>query len=125
MDALRSHFRPEFLNRVDEIIVFNSLSEDDIKKIVDIQISQLKKRLADRHFDIELTEAAKVALAKEGFDPTYGARPLKRAIQREIQDKLAMKLLEGQFKEGDKIIIDADSDGRITFEHAGSVVAAI
>jgi len=125
LDALRAQFRPELLNRIDEIIVFNSLSEDDIKRIVDIQIGQLKRRLAERHLEIELTDAAKSALAHEGFDPTYGARPLKRAIQREIQDKLAMQLLEGKFKEGDRIMVDADSEGRITFELAGAPVASI
>jgi ATP-dependent Clp protease ATP-binding subunit ClpC len=118
MDALKANFRPEFLNRVDEIIVFNSLSEDHIKKIVDIQIALLKKRLADRHLDIELTDAAKNVLAKDGYDPVYGARPLKRAIQREIQDKLAMELLEGKFKEGDRITVDANDKGEIVFEHA-------
>ncbi len=124
MDALKAHFRPEFLNRVDEIIIFNSLSEEDIKRIVGIQLGQLKKRLADRHLDIELTDAAKNALAKEGYDPVYGARPLKRAIQREIQDKLAMELLEGKFKEGDKILVDANDKGEITFEHSGQNLAA-
>lgn len=120
MDALRSQFRPEFLNRIDEIIVFNSLSEEHIKRIVDIQLKHLRKRLADRRLDIELTDVAKDILAKDGFDPTYGARPLKRAIQREIQDKLAMKLLEGEFKEGDKIIMDASPDGQLVFEHAAN-----
>ncbi|MGI6296398.1 MAG: ATP-dependent chaperone ClpB [Armatimonadota bacterium] len=116
MEALRSQFRPEFLNRVDEIVVFNALTESDIEKIVDIQIAYLKKRLAGRDFDLEITEAAKKSLARQGFDPVYGARPLKRAIQREIQDKLAMELLEGKFKEGDKITVDADADGQIVFE---------
>jgi len=124
LEALKQQFRPEFLNRIDEIIVFNSLSEDDIKRIVDIQLKQLNKRLAERHLSIEVTDAAKSVLAKEGFDPTYGARPLKRTIQREIQDKLAMKLLEGEFKEGDRILVDADSEGRITFAHAGAAAAA-
>jgi ATP-dependent Clp protease ATP-binding subunit ClpA len=119
MDALKASFRPEFLNRVDEIIVFNSLSEEHIKKIVDIQIALLKKRLADRHLDIDLTDAAKDVIAKDGYDPVYGARPLKRAIQREIQDKLAMELLEGKFKEGDRITVDANDKGEIVFEHAG------
>ena len=122
-DALKSHFRPEFLNRIDEIIVFNSLSEENIKQIVDIQLRQLKKRLAERHLDIEVTDAAKSVLAHEGYDPTYGARPLKRAIQREIQDKLAMLLLEGKFKEGDRILVDADSEGKLTFEHAGTAAS--
>ena len=125
MDALRAQFRPEFLNRIDEIIVFNSLSEEHIKQIVEIQIRQLKRRLAARNLEIELTEAAKAALSREGFDPTYGARPLKRAIQREIQDKLAMKLLEGEFKEGDKILVDADENGHIIFEHAAATAASI
>jgi ATP-dependent Clp protease ATP-binding subunit ClpA len=125
MDALRRQFRPEFLNRIDEIIVFRSLSEEDIKHIVEIQLRLFKKRLAEKHLDIELTDAAKAALAKEGFDPTYGARPLKRAIQREIQDKLAMALLEGRFKEGDKILVDTDSNGKLTFEHTGAAAAAI
>ena len=125
LEALRQQFRPEFLNRIDEIIVFNSLSEADIERIVDIQIGLLKKRLADKLFELEITPAAKASLAKKGFDPVYGARPLKRAIQREIQDKLAMRLLEGQFKEGDKIIVDAADDGEIRFEHAGAEAAAI
>jgi len=124
-DALKNHFRPEFLNRIDEIIVFNSLSEEHIKQIVDIQLGQLKKRLAERHLDIEVTDAAKSTLAHEGYDPTYGARPLKRTIQREIQDKLAMKLLEGEFKEGDRILVDADASGNLTFEHAGMPAAAV
>ncbi|MHB9035697.1 MAG: ATP-dependent chaperone ClpB [Armatimonadota bacterium] len=120
MDALKAHFRPEFLNRVDEIIVFNSLSEEHIKRIVEIQLGQLKRRLADRHLDIELTDAAKDVLAKEGYDPIYGARPLKRAIQREIQDKLAMQLLQGKFKEGDRILVDANDNGEIVFEYSAS-----
>ncbi len=125
LDALRAHFRPEFLNRVDEIIVFGSLTEDDIKQIVEIQLRQLKKRLADRRLDIDLTDAGRDALAKEGYDPVYGARPLKRAIQREIQDKLAMKLLAGEFKEGDRITVDADENGHLVFEHAGEVTQAV
>jgi ATP-dependent Clp protease ATP-binding subunit ClpB len=120
MEALRTQFRPEFLNRIDEIIVFNSLSEEDIKRIVDIQLRQLQKRLADRRLEIEVTDAAKSVLAKEGFDPTFGARPLKRTIQREIQDRLAMMLLEGKFKEGDRIVIDADPEGNLTFDRAAA-----
>lgn len=125
MEALKAQFRPEFLNRIDEIIVFNSLSEEDIKTIVEIQINHLKRRLADRRLEIELTDAAKDVIAKEGFDPAYGARPLKRIIQREIQDKLALKLLEGQFKEGEKIIVDASPSGEIIFEHTGAPAASI
>ncbi|MCX8053188.1 MAG: AAA family ATPase, partial [Armatimonadetes bacterium] len=123
MDALKAQFRPEFLNRIDEIIVFNSLSEEDIMRIVDIQLAQLNKRLAEKHLSIEVTPAAKSVLAREGFDPNYGARPLRRTIQREIQDKLAIKLLEGEFKEGDRILVDADAEGRITFQKAEAVAA--
>lgn len=118
IDALRQQFRPEFLNRIDEIVVFNSLSETDIERIVDIQVAYLKRRLAEKRFGLDLTERAKKSLAHKGFDPVYGARPLKRTIQREIQDKLAMQLLEGRFKEGDSILVDADDDGAITFEYA-------
>ena len=125
LEALRAQFRPEFLNRIDEIIVFNSLTQEHIKQIVEIQIAQLRKRLADKRLDIELTDAAKEVLGRAGFDPTYGARPLKRTIQREIQDKLAIKLLEGEFKEGDKILVDANPSGELVFEHAGTAAAAI
>lgn len=85
---------------------------------MDIQIRHLKQRLADRRLELEMTDAAKAVIAKKGYDPVYGARPLKRAIQREIQDKLAMKLLEGDFKEGDKVIVDAGPDETLIFEHA-------
>jgi len=116
LDALRAHFRPEFLNRIDEIIVFNSLSKDDIKRIVEIQLKHLRKRLEDRKIEIELTDKAKERLADEGFDPAYGARPLKRAIQRKIQDPLALALIEGKFKEDDRILVDTDEAGEIVFE---------
>jgi ATP-dependent Clp protease ATP-binding subunit ClpB len=118
MEALRAQFRPEFLNRVDDIVIFHSLSASHIKRIVDIQIGLLKKRLAERKLTIELTDRAREALAAEGFDPVYGARPLKRAIQRRIQDTLAMRLLEGEFREGDHILIDATPAGELVFEHA-------
>lgn len=114
MDALKAHFRPEFLNRVDEIIIFHQLSREHIKQIVELQFKQLKKRLADRHIDIELTEKARELLSKEGYDQTYGARPLKRAIQRLILDPLAIKVLDGEFKEGNIVIVDAKA-GKITF----------
>jgi ATP-dependent Clp protease ATP-binding subunit ClpB len=118
MEALRSHFKPEFLNRVDEIIIFNSLSQDDIRRIVEIQLSHLAKRLAERNIEIELTDKAKEKLAKDGYDPVYGARPLKRVIQREIQDPLALAIIEGRFKEGDKVRVDVDDSGSIVFEKA-------
>jgi len=102
------HFRPEFLNRIDEIIIFNSLTMEHLVQIVDIQIERLRKILEERKIDIELTEAAKLYLAEKGFDPVYGARPLKRTIQRELQDPLALKMLQGEFQEGDTIKADAE-----------------
>jgi ATP-dependent Clp protease ATP-binding subunit ClpB len=114
MDELRGRFRPEFLNRVDEILVFNPLTIEDIRKIVDIQVHLLDARLADRKISVELTDEAKDLLAEKGFDPFYGARPLKRVIQREIQDALALKILNGEVSEGDKVSVIAD-DGKIGF----------
>jgi ATP-dependent Clp protease ATP-binding subunit ClpB len=108
LDALRSRFRPEFLNRVDDIIVFHSLTLDQIKKIVEIQAGSLRKRLLDRKMTIDLTERARVHLAVKGLDPVYGARPLKRAIQHEIENPLAWRILEGKLKEGARIIADYD-----------------
>lgn len=123
MDALRSHFRPEFLNRLDEIIVFNSLSAEHIKEIVGIQLQYLQKRLAERKISIDVTDRAKHEIAAEGFDPVYGARPLKRTIQRKIQDPLAMKILESEFHDGDTIRIDS-VDGEMVFTRtlAGEVL---
>jgi ATP-dependent Clp protease ATP-binding subunit ClpB len=105
LEALRAHFRPEFLNRVDETIIFHSLDEKQIEAIVDIQLVHLKKLLADRKMEVELDEKAKRFLAQHGYDPVYGARPLKRAIQKYLQDPLAMRILEGEFREGDKILV--------------------
>ena len=119
METLKSRFRPEFLNRLDEIIVFSPLGIEEIKRIVDIQLEYLRTRLADRKLDIRLTERAKEVLASEGFDPHYGARPLKRVMQREIQDNLARRLLEGEFSEGDLIEVDVDAEGKFTFARAG------
>lgn len=113
IEALKAQFRPEFLNRVDEIIIFHQLSRDQIKQIVDLQFAQLKKRLADRNIDVELTERAKEFLVKEGYDPAYGARPLKRTIQRLVLDPLAVKILEGEFREGDLVTVDANADSII------------
>ncbi len=115
MEVLRGHFRPEFLNRVDEIIIFHSLSREHIGQIVDIQMEMLGKRLASRHLKIELTEAARDLIVDEGFDPNYGARPLKRAIQNRILDPLALKVLEGVFSDGDTVIVDA-ADGEFEFQ---------
>jgi len=105
MDA---HFRPEFLNRIDEIIIFNSLTRENLVQIVDIQIARLRKTLEERKIDIKLTQAAKQYLADKGFDPVYGARPLKRTIQRELQDPLALRILRGEFREGDTVQVDVE-----------------
>ncbi|MCX8117288.1 MAG: ATP-dependent chaperone ClpB [Desulfobacterota bacterium] len=120
MEAVRSHFKPEFLNRIDELVIFRSLGMEEIKAIVEIQIKRLEKRLAEKKIGLEVTEKAKEYLAKEGFDPSYGARPLKRVIQKEIQDRLALKLLEGRFKEGDTAVVDFDSRrGELVFRDQG------
>jgi len=116
LDELRKHFRPEFLNRVDEIIVFHALSEAHLKQIVDIQLGQLRKRLADRHITLELTDAARTHLVKVGHEPAYGARPLKRTIQREIETPLARQLLQGKVSDGQRVEVDHDArEGRLTF----------
>ncbi len=115
MEALRATFKPEFLNRIDEIVIFNALGREEIKKIVDIQIGILGKRLADNDITLELTEQAKEHIAKVGFDPVYGARPLKRTIQHLIQDPLALKILEGSIKAGDHVRVD-EKGGEMTFE---------
>ena len=117
MDALRGHFRPEFLNRIDETIVFHPLTRTDLASIVDIQARHLLKRLEDRKIHVELTPASRSLLVDQGYDPAYGARPLKRTIQRLVLDPLAHKVLEGQFREGDRILIDADA-GAIVFRKA-------
>ena len=114
MDALRRTFRPEFLNRIDEIVTFRSLSLEDLQRIVNIQLKDLQKRLADRKITIELTAEAKKVLAERGYDPVFGARPLKRTIQRMVENPLALEILAGKFKEGDHIVVDLARD-RETF----------
>jgi len=114
MVALRQHFRPEFLNRLDEIIIFENLKLADIKRIVDIQLAGLRKRLIERGVDIELSGAAKEVIASKGYDPVYGARPLRRALQREIIDPLALRVLQGEFAPGDVVVVDAQH-GEIAF----------
>jgi len=114
-NALRQHFRPEFLNRVDDIIIFRPLGKPEIEHIIDLQLAKLEKLLADRKLTFELTPPAREILATEGYDPAFGARPLKRAIQRLLQNPLALAVLEGQFNEGDHIIVDRDPKGDLTF----------
>jgi ATP-dependent Clp protease ATP-binding subunit ClpB len=116
-DDLRERFRPEFLNRIDEIVVFQPLAREQLAEIVELQLRRLEARLADRGIQIELTDAAKEFLAEAGWDPTYGARPLKRALQRMVENPLAMRLLEGDIAEGDTVVVDA-RDGELVFEKA-------
>ncbi len=117
MEVVQSHFRPEFLNRVDDIIIFRPLEEAQLIRIVDLQLANVRKLLADRRISIEVTAAAKELIFREGYDRVYGARPLKRAIQRLVQDPLAMKILDGEVLHGDHVVIDADrKKDRLTFE---------
>jgi ATP-dependent Clp protease ATP-binding subunit ClpA len=109
--SLKQTFRPEFLNRIDEIVIFQPLTEEQIKEIVDLMMKDVQKRLADRKITVELTEEAKVQLAKEGFDPAFGARPLRRTIQRQVENPLSRRILQGEFKEGDRILVDVGADG--------------
>jgi ATP-dependent Clp protease ATP-binding subunit ClpB len=115
LNIVRSHFKPEFLNRIDEIVVFHRLDESHIERIVDIQVDELRARLAERGLGLELTEAAREHLARVGYDPDFGARPLKRVLQREVSDPIALALLKGEFAEGDVIRVDANPDGELVF----------
>jgi len=110
MAELKRHFRPEFLNRVDDVIIFQSLDESELARIVDIQLGRLEQRLAQQNLTLDVDAAAKKLLASEGYDPQFGARPLKRAIQEHLLDPLATKLLAGEFKPGDKIKVTAKND---------------
>ncbi len=114
LEALRAQFRPEFLNRIDEILIFNPLGPEEIRQIVEIQMRRVQERLRERKLELRWTEAARRHLAEVGFDPAYGARPLKRAIQREVLDPLALKMLEGEFREGDTVVVDAEA-GHVAF----------
>ncbi len=117
MQALHGHFKPEFLNRVDDIIVFQPLGKEQLVKIVDLQFENLRRLLAERKISIELTDAAKELLFSEGYDPNFGARPLRRAIQKLVQDPLALKILDGEVLHGDHVIADVDKkSGKIAFK---------
>jgi ATP-dependent Clp protease ATP-binding subunit ClpB len=122
MEALRDHFRPEFLNRIDEIIFFHALDREHMKRIIDIQVAGLVKRLEERKIHVVLSDGAKTQLVEEGYDPVYGARPLKRTIQRRVLDPLALRVLEGDFGEGDTVVVDAGRDG-LVFEKRETVTA--
>jgi ATP-dependent Clp protease ATP-binding subunit ClpB len=117
MDALRATVRPEFINRIDDIIIFHALTREQMRAIIDIQLRGLVKRLEDRKIHVELTDKSKDLIIEEGYDPTYGARPLKRTIQRRVLDPLAMRVLQGEFREGDRVVIDA-SAGELSFRKA-------
>lgn len=123
LDALRQHFRPEFLNRIDETVVFHALTANELKNIVDIQLQLLNKRLIDRKMEIVSTDAARDWLARTGYDPAYGARPLKRLIQKEIENPVSLKMLEGVFADGDRIIVDAKEDN-LTFEKESALATS-
>jgi ATP-dependent Clp protease ATP-binding subunit ClpB len=122
-NELRDRFRPEFLNRVDEVVTFDALTKEQLAEIVELQLARLRERLTERRIELEVTDAAKELLAEEGWDPAYGARPLKRAIQRLVENPLALELLEGRFAEGDVVRVDA-SDGELVFEKAAAAEPA-
>jgi len=125
LSALRQQFRPEFLNRVDEIVVFHSLSREHLKEIVEIQLERLRARLAERHITLQLTEPAREHLAAVGYDPSYGARPLKRVIQKELETPLGRSLLKGDIKDGQTVIVDYDrARSELTFSAQGSTETA-
>jgi ATP-dependent Clp protease ATP-binding subunit ClpB len=125
LEEMRNYFRPEFLNRVDEIIVFHALSEEHLKEIVEIQLDRLRRRLAERHIKLELTDAARTQLVRAGYDPNYGARPLKRAIQREIETPLGRRILKGEISDGQTVLVDFDqAGGKLNFNTRPKGVAS-
>ena len=115
MDELKRTFRPEFLNRIDDLIVFHSLNEEHIRLIVDIMLDELNKRIEEYSLKVEVSDHVKGMLLKEGFDPTYGARPLKRVIQRRLEDGISEELLQGKISPGDTIAVDIDPEDKYTF----------
>jgi ATP-dependent Clp protease ATP-binding subunit ClpA len=116
-DEMRERFRPEFLNRIDDIIVFHPLTEEHLKKIVEILLGRLRQRLAERHITLELTDAARANLVRTGYDPQYGARPLKRVIQKKIETPLGRLLLKSEVKDGQTVLVDAEREtGDLKFE---------
>jgi ATP-dependent Clp protease ATP-binding subunit ClpB len=123
-NAMRGHFKPEFLNRVDDIIVFRPLGTEQIEHIVELQLERFSKLLADRKLTLDVTPDARKRIAEEGYDPAYGARPLKRAIQRLIQNPLALEILEGRFQEGDRIIVRPGEGTSLVFDRAESATPA-
>jgi ATP-dependent Clp protease ATP-binding subunit ClpA len=123
LEALREHFKPEFLNRIDEIIIYNYLGKAEIKKIVELELSKVQKRLENKGIELKITDGAKDTLAEKGFDPNLGARPLKRVIQREVLDPLSLKIVSGEVREGDKVIVDSQN-GIIIFRSPKDLIKA-
>jgi ATP-dependent Clp protease ATP-binding subunit ClpB len=124
LEELRERFRPEFLNRIDEVVVFEPLTREQLTEIVELQLRRLRERLAERGVELELTDDAKAVIAEAGWDPAYGARPLKRAIQRLLENPLALELLECRFSEGDTVRVDVGDDGELLFERVEAGAAA-
>jgi ATP-dependent Clp protease ATP-binding subunit ClpC len=122
--ALREHFRPEFLNRIDEIIVFEPLTERELSRIVELMVAEVRQRLQERGVDLTLTDAAKEALVREGYDPTYGARPLRRVIQRQVENAVSKRLLAGEFGAGDTVLVDHTPEGYAFTKAEAAAVAA-
>jgi len=120
MEELKRTFRPEFLNRIDDVIVFHQLEEEHLKKIVDLMLKSLKNRIKEMNIDIEVTDKAKSLLVSKGYDPVYGARPLRRAIQKMVEDKLSEEMLAGNIKAGSKVLLDSDGDQLIFKQEASS-----
>jgi ATP-dependent Clp protease ATP-binding subunit ClpB len=123
MAAVRNHFKPEFINRIDEMVFFHRLDERHLEQIVALQVEQLRRRLADRNLGLDLTEAALAHVARAGYDPDYGARPLKRVIQKELADPIALALLKGEYHDGDIVMVDATADGGLAFSKQAAVSA--
>ena len=121
MHAVRSHFKPEFLNRIDEIVMFHRLGREHIGHIVELQVAELRQRLADRGLGLELTEAAQDHLADTGYDPDFGARPLKRVLQKQVADPIALGVLKGEYHDGDVVVVDASADGELVFSRRAGV----
>ena len=122
-EILATTFKPEFLNRIDDTVIFHRLSKEDIDRIVELQVQQLIARVRERGIEVELSDEARTLLGNLGYDPTYGARPLKRVIQKQLVDKLALRILEGEFGEGDAVRVDA-AGGELVFEKAGAAAPA-
>jgi ATP-dependent Clp protease ATP-binding subunit ClpB len=123
LESLREHFRPEFLNRVDEVVVFHTLDRAQVRRIVDIQLARLAARLVDRHLVLEFSDRAKGHLAERGYDPVYGARPLKRVIQNEVETPLARQLIAGTIADGTRLRVDLGADDTLTFTPAADETA--